>query len=81
MLTWFECTLRFAAISWIVLSPRSASSATRALKSAVNRRRFVISVSLRYPVEYTLNPCPIFWDHLSYPTPTDTHHTDQHHMQ
>jgi hypothetical protein len=24
-------------------------------------------VSLRYPVEYTLAPCPIFWDHLSVP--------------
>ncbi len=22
-------------------------------------------VFLRYPVEYTLNPCPIFWDHLT----------------
>ena len=37
VLTWFGCTLCLAAISWIVLSPRSASSATLALKSAVNR--------------------------------------------
>ncbi len=37
---------------------------SRALKSAVNWRRFVISVFLRYPAEYTLNTCPIFWDHL-----------------
>ena len=36
------------------LSPRKASRATRALKSAVNRRRVVIVVFLRYPVEYTL---------------------------
>ncbi len=36
-----------AGISWIVLSPRSASSATLALKSAVNRRRVVISAFLR----------------------------------
>ena len=45
VLTWFGCTLCLAAISWTVLSPRSASSATRALKSAENRRRFVISYS------------------------------------
>ena len=25
-------------------------------------------VFLRYPVEYTLAPCPIFWDHLNNPT-------------
>ena len=45
VLTWFGCTLCLTAISWIVLSPRSASNATRALKSAENRRRFVISYS------------------------------------
>ena len=59
VLNWFGCTLCLAAISWIVLSPRSASSATLALKSAVNRRRLVI-FALRYPVEYTLPTCPIF---------------------
>ena len=55
-----------AATYWIVLSPRSASSATRALNSAVNRRRVVIIVFLRHPVEYTLATCPIFRDHLNY---------------
>ena len=55
-----------AAISWTVLSPRSASSATLALKSAVNRRRVVIFVSLRQSVEYTLTTCPISWDHLTW---------------
>jgi hypothetical protein len=63
--TWFGCTLCRPAISWIVLSPRSASSATLALKSAVKCRRAVISVFLRYPVEYTLTSCPISWDHLN----------------
>jgi len=35
------------------------------LKSAVKCRRAVISVFLRYPVEYTLTSCPISWDHLN----------------
>ncbi len=65
VLTWFACTLCREAIYWIVLSPRSASSATRALKLAVNRRRVVICVFLHQMAEYTLNNCPIFWDHLS----------------
>ncbi len=38
----FGYTWCFDAISWIVLSPRIASSATRDLKSDVNRRRLVI---------------------------------------
>ena len=46
--------LYVAVISCIVLSPRHASSATLTLKSAVNLRRLLISVFLRYPVEYTL---------------------------
>ena len=50
-----------------VLSPRSASSATRALKSAVNRRRVTIVVLLHYLAEYTLATCPIFQDQLSNP--------------
>ena len=58
------------AISWIVLSPCSASSATLALKSAVNRRRVVIAVFLLEGPEYTLNQCPISWDHLTPSTPT-----------
>ena len=65
VLTWFGCTLCLAAISWIALSPRSASSVTFALKAAVNRRRVVIVVFLRQSVEYTLTSCPIFRDHLN----------------
>ena len=37
----------------------------KALKSAVNRRRWLNSAFLSYPAEYTLTPCPIFRDHLS----------------
>ena len=44
VLTWFGWTLCRAAISWIVLSPRSClSSATFALNSPVNGRRVVIA--------------------------------------
>jgi hypothetical protein len=32
----------------------------------VNRRRFVIAVFLLKGAEYTLNHCPISWDHLSF---------------
>ena len=60
----FGCRPLSGRYSWIVLSPRSASSATLALKSGVNRRRVVIFVFLHQMVEYTLNNCPIFWDHL-----------------
>jgi hypothetical protein len=41
LLTWFGCTLYFEAISWTVLSPRSASKATRALMNSVVSRRVV----------------------------------------
>ena len=45
MLTWFGCTSCFA------------SSATRFLKSAVNRRRLVIIPCLPQGLEYTLADC------------------------
>jgi hypothetical protein len=54
--------LCFVAISWIVRSPRNASSTTRALKSAVAKR--YCRIHLRQSVEYTLATCPIFRDHL-----------------
>ena len=46
VLTWFGCTMCFAAISGIVRSSRNASSATLALNQSENFRRFVISVFL-----------------------------------
>ena len=44
--------------------PRSASSATFALKSAVNLRRFVIADIPPKKAEYILRPCPVFRDQL-----------------
>ena len=41
--------------------------ATRALKSAVNRRRVTIVVLLHYLAEIHLSNCPIFQDQLSIP--------------
>ena len=45
VLTWFGWTSCRAAISCTVRSPRNASSATRFLKSAVNRRRRLVAHS------------------------------------
>ena len=44
VLTWFGWTSCRAAISCTVRSPRNASSATRFLKSAVNRRRRLVAI-------------------------------------
>lgn len=43
---WFGCKRCFAAISWIALSPRNASSAAFALNPSVKFRRFAIFVCL-----------------------------------
>ena len=64
-LTRFGWTLCRAAISWIVLSPRNASSDTFAFELPRVAPSRCHSVSLLLSVEYTLATCPIFRDHLS----------------
>ena len=53
-LTWFGCSECLAAICCTVLSPRNAYFATRALKAAVNVRRFAMLTPLN-PGEVHLN--------------------------
>ena len=56
-LTWFGCTRCFVAICRTVLSPHSPSFAARALKAAVNVRRFAMLAPFN-PGEVHLTHCP-----------------------